>query len=836
MTQQFRVTGMSCAACSAHVEKAVRALDGVQEVQVNLLAGSMKVDFNESALDAGQIIRAVENAGYGANLPDSDRSKDSVRNPANELDPLVEMKHRILASFAFMIALMYVSMGHMVGLPLPAFLDGAENAANFALVQFVLTLPILIINKKYYVNGFKSLLHRAPTMDALIAIGSGAAVVYSLFAMFQVNYGLGHGDLMRVHQYMHDLYFESAGMILALVTLGKYFETRAKKHTGEAISKLMDLRPKTAQVLRNGAEITVPVEEVQAGDRVVVRPGQSVPVDGVILEGSASIDESALTGESIPVEKIAGDTVIAATTNQTGYFTFRATRVGDDTTFSQIIRLVEEASASKAPISKLADRVAGVFVPVVICIALLTAVVWLVSGATFSFALSCGIAVLVISCPCALGLATPVAIMVGTGVGAENGVLFHSAEALERLHEVNEIVLDKTGTITEGHPSVTDVLPLGVTKEELLTVAVTLEQASEHPLAAAIVEHAVESSVLPGGMMDFVSETGRGVSALVDWQPCLAGNAAMMREHGIEIDEAHAAKLASEGKTPLYFARSGQLIGLIAVADVEKPTSREAIQTLADMKINTTMLTGDNRLTAEAIRARMNIPRVVAEVLPQDKQKEIAALQERGRVVAMIGDGINDAPALASADVGIAIGAGTDVAIESADVVLMRSDLLDAVNAVRLSRMVIRNIRQNLFWAFFYNCIGIPVAAGVLYPLFQIKLSPMIGAAAMSFSSVCVVSNALRLRFFKPIKSKNPVTLQNQRKEVRKMKKVIKIEGMMCKNCVAHVANALNKIPGITANVDLESGTATVESTMPINDEILEKCVTAAGYVVKGIE
>ena len=836
MTQQFRVTGMSCAACSAHVEKAMRALDGVREVQVNLLAGSMKLEYDETALDAEQIIRAVENAGYGASLP-GEAGKQGSAPAAAEPDPLVEMQRRIVISFVFMIALMCVSMGHMVGLPLPSFLEGAENAANFALVQLLLTLPILIVNKKYYVNGFKTLLHRAPTMDALIAIGSGAAVVYSLFAMFQINYGLGHGDMARVHEYMHDLYFESAGMILALVTLGKYFETRAKKHTGEAISKLMDLRPKTAQVLRNGAEVTVPIEEVQAGDTVVVRPGQSVPVDGVILEGSAAVDESALTGESIPVEKAEGDTVIAATTNQTGYFTFRATRVGDDTTLSQIIRLVEEAGASKAPISKLADRVAGVFVPTVIGIAIVTAVVWLLTGATFSFALSCGIAVLVISCPCALGLATPVAIMVGTGVGAENGVLFHSAEALERLHEVNEIVLDKTGTITEGRPTVTDVLPIGVTEEELLTVAVTLEQASEHPLATAIVEHAVEHSILPGDMMDFASETGRGVSALVDWQPCLAGNAAMMREHEIVVDEAQASKLASEGKTPLYFARSGQLIGLIAVADVEKPTSREAIEALGAMNINTTMLTGDNKLTAEAIRARMNIPRVVAEVLPQDKQKEVAALQEHGRVVAMVGDGINDAPALASADVGIAIGAGTDVAIESADVVLMRSDLLDAVNAVRLSRMVIRNIRQNLFWAFFYNCIGIPVAAGVLWPLFQIKLSPMIGAAAMSFSSVCVVSNALRLRFFKPIRSKNPeATTKTNRKEVKKMKKVIKIEGMMCKNCVAHVATALNKIPGVTADVDLASGTATVESTLPVTDEILEKCVTAAGYVVKGIE
>ena len=834
MNQQFKVTGMSCAACSAHVEKAVRALDGLQDVQVNLLAGSMKVDYDETVLDHERIIRAVEDAGYGASIPGNGGADTAVRAEAVQEDELKQMKRRIIVSFTFMIILMYFSMGHMIRLPQPSFLSGVENGANFALLQLLLTLPIMIVNKKYYINGFKTLAHRAPTMDALIAVGSGASVIYSVFAMTQINYGLGHGDLMRAEHYMHDLYFESAGMILALVTLGKFFEARAKKRTGDAISKLMDLRPQTAQVLRGGTEMTIPIEQVQTGDIIVVRAGQSVPVDGVILEGRAAVDESALTGESIPVEKNEGDTVIAATVSKNGYFTFRATRVGDDTTLSQIIRLVEEASASKAPISKLADRVAGVFVPVVMLIAMITSIVWLAAGADFSFALSCGIAVLVISCPCALGLATPVAIMVGTGVGAENGVLFHSAEALERLQVVNEVVLDKTGTITEGHPEVTDVKTFDVTEEELLTVAITMEQASEHPLAEAIVIYAVEQNVLPGDMFDFASEAGRGVSALVDWQPCLAGNAAMMREHEIEIDESVAQEFAAQGKTPLYFARSGKLIGIIAVADVEKPTSCEAIREFEKLGISTTMLTGDNKLTAEAIRKRIGIPRVIAEVLPKDKEKEIQNLQKDGKVVAMVGDGINDAPALARADVGIAIGAGTDVAIESADVVLMRSDLLDAVNAVRLSRAVIRNIRQNLFWAFFYNCIGIPIAAGVLYPLLQIKLSPMLGAAAMSMSSVCVVSNALRLRFFKPIKSENPVQ-PKKRKEVTKMKKTVKIEGMMCQKCVAHVANALDKLPGVAASVDLESGTATVESTLPISDEILEKCITAAGYVVKEI-
>ena len=843
MKQQFNVTGMSCAACSAHVEKAVSALDGAEQVQVNLLAGTMTVVYDADRLGTEAILKAVTDAGYGASL----RGQDTAQAAAQPDDgaALRAMQRRIIVSFFFLALLMYVSMGHMIGLPQPGFLTGPENAASFALTQFLLTLPIVIVNQKYYVNGFKTLWRRAPTMDALIAVGSGAALVYGVFAMYQIGWGLGHGDSMRVHEYMHDLYFESAAMILTLVTLGKYFETRAKKRTGEAIAKLMDLRPQTANVLRDGKEITVSIDDVRVDDLVVVRPGQSVPVDGVIVEGRTALDESALTGESIPVEKGEGDTVIAATINKTGFITFRASRVGDDTTLSQIIRLVEEASASKAPIAKLADRVAGVFVPAVLAIALVTIVIWLAAGATFTFALSSGIAVLVISCPCALGLATPVAIMVGTGVGAENGVLFQSAEALEQLHKVDTVVLDKTGTVTEGHPSVTDVFPVGCSAPELLRVALSLEQLSEHPLAEAVVRFAQEQGTKAAPVSDFHAESGKGIRAMIDGKPCLAGNAGMLEAAGISVDSLskQGQKLAAEGKTPLYFAQDGRVIGMIAAADVVKPTSAEAIRALRALKIDVTLLTGDNRITAEAIRRQLDIPRVVAEVLPQDKEREIRALQEQGRTVAMVGDGINDAPALARADVGIAIGAGTDVAISSADVVLMKSDLLDAVNAVRLSRAVIRNIKQNLFWAFFYNCIGIPLAAGVFWPILGMKLSPMFGAAAMSLSSVCVVSNALRLKFFRPIISDHAPAapaepIQNQTgKEAETMTKTLTIEGMMCPHCSGRVHDALCALDGVSsAEVSHETGKAVCTLTQSVADDTLAQAVIAAGYKVLGIE
>ncbi len=843
MIQHFNVTGMSCAACSAHVEKAVGALPGVRQVQVNLLAGSMKVEYDEAVLTDPAIVQAVVDGGYGASV----KGKAKAAAAPEQADPnadLKEMQRRIAVSFGFLALLMYVSMGHMIGAPLPAVLTGGENMMSFALTQFLLTLPICIVNKKYYVNGFKTLLHRAPTMDALIAVGSGAALVYGVFALYQIGYGLGHGDMARVHEYGHDLYFESAGMILTLVTLGKYFETRAKKRTGEAIARLMDLRPQTAQVRRDGEELTVPIDEVVVGDLVVVRPGQSVPVDGTIVEGRTALDESALTGESIPVEKGEGDPIIAATINKTGSVVFRASRVGDDTTLSQIIRLVEEASASKAPIAALADKVAGVFVPVVLGIALVTCIVWLAAGATFTFALSCAIAVLVISCPCALGLATPVAIMVGTGVGAENGVLFQSAEALERLQAVNAVVLDKTGTVTEGRPRVTDVLPApGVGEQELLTVALSLEQPSEHPLAEAVVTYARAQGIRPAETRDFIAEPGKGIAATVGGKPCTAGNARLMGEQGVGLSAfvQQGEALAAAGKTPLYFAREGKAIGLLAIADVVKETSAQAVRALRELHIDVTLLTGDNKATAEAIRRELDIPRVVAEVLPQDKEREIRALQEQGRVVAMVGDGINDAPALARADVGVAIGAGTDVAIESADVVLMKSDLMDAVNAVRLSRAVIRNIRQNLFWAFFYNCIGIPLAAGVFWTAFGLKLSPMFGAAAMSLSSVCVVSNALRLKLFRPLPSqrsaaKTAETIQQDRKEEVHMKKVISIEGMMCPHCSGRVTEALNALEGVSAEVSHETGKAVCTLQNEVSDEALSAAVTSAGYKVLGIE
>lgn len=835
MKQQFHVTGMSCAACSAHVEKAVGELAGVEQVQVNLMANSMAVSFAEDTVDTQDIIQAVADAGYGASVKGA---KVQTNQGIEDKKELQAMQNRIVTSFIFLILLMYVSMGSMMGLPLPKSLTGMENAANFALTQLLLTLPIILVNRKYYVNGFRTLWHRAPTMDSLIAVGSGAALVYGVFAMYQIGWGLGHQDMGRVHQYAHDLYFESAAMILTLVTLGKYFETRAKRKTSEAISKLMNLRPETAHVIRDGKEVQIPVDEVQVGDLVVVRPGQGIPVDGVITQGQTALDESALTGESIPVEKGEGDAVIAATINKTGFITFRASRVGEETTLSQIIHLVEEASASKAPIAKLADRVAGVFVPVVMAIALLTTIVWLIAGQTFTFALSCGIAVLVISCPCALGLATPVAIMVGTGVGAENGVLFQSAQALEELHSVDTVILDKTGTVTEGRPVVTDVQAYGVTKQQLLEIAYGLEQASEHPLADAVVTYAKEQNIALLSVQGFEAQAGYGVSAVVSGRRCMAGKAAMLTEQHISLEagKAFAEQLAEQGKTPMYFAQEGQLVGIIGVADVLKPSSKEAVAQLKHLGIDVTLLTGDHRKTAQAICKELEIEHVIAEVMPQDKEREVRKLQEAGKKVVMVGDGINDAPALARADVGIAIGAGTDIAISAADVVLMKSDLMDAVNAIRLSRMTIRNIKQNLFWAFLYNCIGIPLAAGVFWVPFMLKLNPMFGAAAMSLSSVCVVFNALRLRLFQPLKANNIQTteiIKESRKEEKQMEKTIVIEGMMCPNCSKHVHDALCTLRGMEhAEVNHASGTAVCTMQEAIADDVLTKAVTDAGYRV----
>ena len=841
MKQRFRVGGMSCAACSAHVEKSVSAVPGVREVQVNLLAGSMTVEYDEGACSDAQIIRAVEEGGYTAAVDSGTRAAAPAKGASPE-DDLAEMKKRILVSAVFLIILMYFSMGSMVGLPLPGFVSGEMHAFALALVQLLLTLPILLVNRKYFINGFRTLLHRAPTMDALIAVGSGASVVYGVYALFQIGYAGAAGDLARVHEYAHDLYFESAGMILTLVTLGKFFEARAKRKTGEAIAALMDLRPQTASVIRGEQEVTVPIEEVRVGDYVIVRAGQSVPVDGQIVEGYAYLDESAITGESMPVEKHKGDTVIGATVTKNGYFAMKASRVGDDTTLSQIIRLVEEAGASKAPIAKLADKVAGVFVPVVMAIALVTAIIWLVVGETPSFALTRAIAVLVISCPCALGLATPVAIMVGTGVGAKNGVLFQSAEALENLHNVDCVVLDKTGTVTEGRPVVTDVKSFGVEPKDLLSLALSLEVHSDHPLADAIVRYARAKHVKERKTDSFEMIEGQGVRAVIDGVRCMAGNGRMLLANGLALSRSMkqmGESLAAAGKTPLYFAANRQVVGIFAVADVLKPSSRAAVDELQKLGVQVTLLTGDNKATAQSIAAELGVQDVVAEVLPQDKERVVREKQEQGRKVAMIGDGINDAPALARADVGIAIGAGTDVAIASADVVLMKSDLMDAVDAIRLSRQTMRNIRQNLFWAFFYNCIGIPIAAGVLWLPLGLKLSPMIGAAAMSLSSVCVVSNALRLKFFKASpkpESSQCVVLPKEEANKMEQTKVIQIEGMMCEHCVAHVTKALEALPGIAVQVDLQSGTATVQGNTLPDDAKLTEAVEQAGYKVVGLK
>ena len=755
MNQKFNVTGMTCSSCSANVEKAVRKLSGVDTVNVNLLSNSMTVEYKESDIDSTTIIKTVHDAGYDASIfvrgsSDSKKIEKSV-NPVEE--ELKEMKNRIIISFGFLIPLMYVSMGHMLNLPHPKWLMGPENAITFAFIQLLLTIPVVYVNRKYYQVGFKTLFHGRPNMDSLIAIGSGAALIYGIFAIFKIGYGLGHNNLDMVNQYSMDLYFESAAMILALITMGKFLEARAKGRTSEAITKLMDLAPKTASVIRNGEEVEIPVEDVVIDDIIIVRPGQSIAVDGIIIEGSSAVDQSALTGESIPVEKNIGDRVIAATINKTGSFKFKAEKVGDDTTLAKIIQLVEDASSSKAPIAKMADKISGIFVPVVISIAVIATIVWLLLGQPFEFAMSIGIAILVISCPCALGLATPVAIMVGTGKGASNGILIKSAEALENLHTISTVVLDKTGTITEGKPVVTDIITKGSESEErLLQIAASIESFSEHPLAEAILEKAKERGISLRNVDNFNSISGRGIVGIIDGKQYTAGNLALMedREINVEMLKSTSDEFAMDVKTPLYFAEDKDLLGIIAVADVVKATSRKAIDNFKAMGINVVMLTGDNKKTAEAIRKQLNIDRVVAEVLPQDKEKEIRNIQASGKKVAMIGDGINDAPALARADVGIAIGAGTDIAIESADIVLMKSDLLDAVTAVQLSKATIKNIKENLFWAFFYNVLGIPLAAGVFYTAFGLKLNPMFGAAAMSMSSVFVVSNALRLKFFKP--------------------------------------------------------------------------------------
>ena len=889
--EKFHITGMTCAACQANITRNVGKLDGVEEVNVSLLANQMTVAYDEEKTDEQAIIHAVTEIGYGASGTGTEAQKDSgfgkewqSRREMTE-ENQKEMQRRLITSVAILIPLMYVAMGPMMSLPVPGFLVGMENSLISALTQLLLTIPVMIINRHFYQSGFKALVKKAPNMDSLVAIGSAAAFVYGVFSMYRMAYGFGHGDMDLVHQYGHELYFESCAMILTLITVGKYLEARSKAKTSDALRKLVDLAPKTAVVLQDGIEQVIPAENVTEGDIVVIKPGGSIPVDGVVTEGHGYVDQAAITGESVPVEKNAGDEVISATINKNGSFRFRASRVGDDTTLAQIIRLVDEAGNTKAPIARLADRVSGVFVPAVIIIAILTAIVWLIAGQSFEFALSNAIAVLVISCPCALGLATPVAIMVGTGKAAEYGILIKSAVSLETLHSIDTVVLDKTGTITVGHPSVTDVILWNKknTREEFLAEAAAVEAGSEHPLAVAVVEKAGQEGLVLPKAEAFDSLAGRGVSAVIKGKRYLAGNMAFLQENGLlkqpELQkkvQEQADSLASEGKTPLLFARDEELEGIIAVADTVRETSKAALRQFKEAGLKVVMLTGDNRITAEAIRKRLDIEEAISEVMPTQKESCIRELQEKGHKVAMVGDGINDAPALTRADVGIAIGAGTDIAIDSADVVLMKDSLADVVTAIDLSKSVIRNIRMNLFWAFFYNVCGIPVAAGLLYPMFNIRLSPMIGAAAMSLSSVCVVTNALRLRFFKGKTVPSDAAEEQKKNETadsgtaqlrtaersaaddnrepdkeaikevkeerngekmpsgkgeKEMEKVIEVEGMMCAHCQMHVQKALAAVEGVSeAAVDLEAKKAVVKLSQEVSDETLMKAVEDAGY------
>lgn len=746
-TEKFDITGMTCSACVAHVEKSVRKLDGVVDVNVNLLTNSMSVEFEEQSLSSDNIIDSVQDAGYDAFLkPQSNQiSAPKIDYAAKEQE---ELKKRVIISFAFLIPLLYIAMGPMAGLPIPAFLSGYKNTLIFALAQLILALPIYFVNRKFFINGFRALRQLSPTMDSLVAIGSMAALLYGIFAIYRIAVGLGDGNVELVHRYKHDLFFESGATILTLITLGKYFEARSKRQTSDALTKLIDSAPQTATVVRNGEELEIPVDDVVLNDLVSIRPGQKIPVDGIVEEGFSSVDESAITGESIPVFKQNGDQVISASVNKTGFFTFRATKVGKDTTLSQIIQLLEEATSSKAPISRLADQISRIFVPIVIAIALVATAVWLLLGYPLEFALSIGIAVLIISCPCALGLATPVAIMVGTGRGAENGILFKSAEALEIAGKIDTLVFDKTGTITEGKPEVTDVESLHYLDEnEMLRISASLEKYSEHPISKAILAKAEEQKLELYPVSKFNSVPGKGISGIINGELYKVGNKAYISENiDIEPVEDFLFKLLQQGKTALFVSDDENVLGVIGVADVMKSTSSEAINTLKTMGMTTIMLTGDNHRTAQAIQEKIGFDRVIAEVLPQDKDKVIQELQNEGRKVAMVGDGINDAPALARADLGFAIGSGTDVAIESADVVLMKSNLMDVVKGLRLSKATIRNIKENLFWAFFYNVIGIPIAAGLFYTMLGWKLNPMFAALAMSLSSVTVVLNALRLR------------------------------------------------------------------------------------------
>ncbi len=837
---QYNVTGMSCAACSARVEKAVSKVPGVTSCAVSLLTNSMGV---EGSASSAAIISAVQEAGYGASLKGAGNAAPSASDAEAQLEDheTPKLKRRLIWSLGFLIVLMYFSMGHMMwGWPLPAFYDG--NHVAMGLTQLLLTVIIMVINQRFFISGYKSLWHRAPNMDTLVALGATAAFVYSTYALFAMTDAQVKGDSAAVMDYMMDFYFESAAMILTLITVGKMLEARSKGKTTDALKGLMKLAPKTATVIRDGAEAVIPVEQVRKDDVFAVRPGESIPVDGVVLEGSSAVNEAAITGESIPADKAPGDTVTAATVNQSGYLKCRATRVGEDTTLSQIIRMVSDAAATKAPIAKIADKVSGVFVPTVISIAAITTVVWLLLGRGVGFALARGISVLVISCPCALGLATPVAIMVGSGLGAKNGILFKTAASLEETGRIEIVALDKTGTITSGEPAVTDIIPAeGVSEAEFVTLAASLEQKSEHPLAGAVMQYAESRKIAPQEVTDFRALPGNGLTAVYGGRTLYGGSCAFIGGKLAVPDDmqAKAAALSEAGKTPLMFCDGDRLLGIIAVADVIKPDSPQTVRELQNMGIQVVMLTGDNERTAKAIGAQAGVDHVIAGVLPDGKESVIRRLMEQGKV-AMVGDGINDAPALTRANIGIAIGAGTDVAIDAADVVLMKSRLSDVPAAIRLSRATLRNIHENLFWAFFYNTIGIPIAAGVFVSL-GLTLNPMLGAAAMSLSSFCVVSNALRLNLFKLHDASRDHKRKNHIKEIKKetteMEKTMKITGMMCSHCEATVKKALEAIPEVAeAKVSHEAGTAVVTLSAPVDDAVLKNAVEAKDYTVTEIK
>ena len=840
---KFDIQGMTCSTCSSHVGKAVCKLEGIKNVNVNLLSNSMVVEYDEEKLNNKNIINAVIDAGYGAEVSVTETKKSNKTQQNQETDNMIKsIKKRLIWSVIFLIPLMYITMHHMFPTPqvINNIFHGTENALIFGFTQLLLLIPIIYLNRNYFIVGFKRLLKAKPNMDSLIAIGSLAAIFYGIYAIYMIAYGLGHNNLELVKSYSNDLYFESAGMILTLITVGKYLETKSKGKTKDSINKLINLAPKTSIVIRNGAETEINTDEIVQGDIIVIKPGTSIPVDGVVVEGNSSIDQSAITGESMPVEKTVGDGVVSGTINKNGYLKMQAIKVGENTTLSQIIKLVEEAGSSKAPIARLADKVSGVFVPVVITIAILAMSFWLLQGQSFEFALSIGISVLVISCPCALGLATPVAIMVGTGKGAQNGILIKSAESLEILHSIDTVVLDKTGTITIGKPRVTDIIVNNINEKHLLKIAASLEKSSEHPLAEAIIKKAEEEEQELEEVQEFVAISGRGVKGKIAGINYLCGNYKFMLENNIPANETarEAEEFLEQGKTVIYFARETEIIGVIAVADTIKNTSYASIQELKSRNIDVVMLTGDNEAVANTIAKELQIEKVVSEILPADKEKEVAKLQESGKKVAFVGDGINDSPALVKADVGLAIGSGTDIAIESAGIVLMKDSLLDVITAIDLSKAVIRNIKMNLFWAFFYNTIGIPVAAGVFYLSLGWKLNPMIGALAMSFSSVCVVTNALRLRKFEPkfneygLNNKTEVT-EIKEKKIMNVKTII-IEGMQCNHCKMIVEKVLGALDGVEkVEVNLTDKTATVEMSKEITDSKIKEVIEEVGFVVK---